>query len=104
MRRGGLGNLLLPKYRQPVAQHDVVARDDAAFERDALTLAPDLGADGVAGKDRPREPRFDAFEPLRPIVRAGAQDRARTDAAARPTVQDGAIETAGLGTRRAAMP
>src|SRR5215831_4286354 len=86
-----------PQRREPVAEHEVVAGDHAALERDALALAPHLGADGVAGKDRSREPRLDAFEPLRPVVRALAQDRARRDTEASRTMQDGSIEARGLG-------
>src|SRR6516165_5812994 len=85
-----------PQRREPVAEHDLVAGDDAALERDALALAPHLGADGVAGKDGPREPRLDAFEPLRKVVGALPQDRARRDAEACRAMQDGTIEAGGL--------
>src|SRR5262249_54484818 len=88
---------LSEQWRKAVAQHDVVAGDHAALERDALALAPHLRADGVAGKNRPREPRLDAFEPLRPVVGTLAQDRARRDAEASRTMQDGTIEARGLG-------
>src|SRR5262245_66665110 len=82
--------------RKPVAEHDVVAGDHAALERDALALAPHLGADGVAGKDRPREPRLDAFQPLRPVVGALARDRARRDAEGRRALHDWTIEASAL--------
>src|SRR6516162_7612422 len=86
-----------PQRREPVAEHDLVAGDDAALERDALALPPHLSADGVAGKDRPREPRLDAFEPLRPVIGALPQDRARRDAEACRAMQDGTLEAGGLG-------
>src|SRR5215471_3978155 len=86
-----------PQRREPVAEHDLVAGDDAALERDALALPPHLGADGVAGKDRPREPRLDAFESLRPVIGALPQDRARRDAEACRAMQDGTLEAGGLG-------
>src|SRR5262245_50528599 len=71
---------LRPQDSEPIAEHDVVAPDHAALERDALALRPHLGADGVAGKDRLGEARLDAGEPLGPIVRDGAQDRVGGDA------------------------
>src|SRR5215471_4804073 len=89
-----------PQRRKPVAQHEVVARDDAALERDALALAPNLGADGIAGKDRAREPRLDAFQPLRPAVGALPQNRTRRDAEACRPMQNGTIEAGGLGALR----
>src|SRR6516164_1821833 len=69
----------------------------AMLVRNALGLPPPLGADGVAGKDRPREPRLDAFEPLRPVIGALPQDRARRDAEACRAMQDGTLEAGGLG-------
>src|SRR5262249_10211869 len=86
-----------PQHGEPVAEHEVVAGDDAALERDALPLAPHLGADGVAGKDRPREPRLDAFELLRPVIGVLPQDRARRDAEACRAMQDGTLEAGVLG-------
>src|SRR4029077_5236958 len=82
---------------KPVAEHDVVAGDDAALERNALALLPHLGADRVAGKHRARESRLDAFQPLRPALGARAQDRPRRDAEARRPVQDRPVEARGLG-------
>src|SRR5262249_60907850 len=82
-----------PQRREPVAEHEVVAGDHAALERDALALAPHLGADGVAGKDRPRKPRLDAFEPLLPVVGALPQDRARRESEACRAMQDLTLET-----------
>src|SRR4029453_6528115 len=81
----------VPQRREPVAEHDVVARDDAALERDALAFAPHLGADEIAGKDRPREPRLDAFQSLRPVLGAGAQNCARRNPEARRAVQNGPL-------------
>src|SRR5262249_58552857 len=85
------------KGREPVAEQALVGGDDAARERDAPALPPHLGADGVAGKDWPREPRLDAFEPLRKVAGALPQDRARRDAEACRAMQDGTIEAGGLG-------
>src|SRR3981081_3907936 len=53
-----------PQRGAAVAQHDLVPPDHAALERDVPTLVPDFGADRLAGKDRTREPRLDAFQPL----------------------------------------
>src|SRR5262245_36680537 len=97
---GSRRGLLTSARWRPIAEHEVVTGDDAALERDALALAPHLGADGVAGKDRPREPRLDAFQPLRPAVGALPQDRARRDAEACRPMQNGAIEAGGLGALR----
>src|SRR3954462_4106545 len=92
-----------PQRRTAVAEHDLVPSGHPALERDVLTLLPDLGPDGLAGKDGPREPRLDAVQPLRAVVGAGSQDRVRRHAEACRAVEDGPIEAGDLGTRGIGM-
>src|SRR3954469_1330115 len=86
-----------PQGSAPVAEHDLVPPHHAALERDVLALGPDFGAYRLAGKDRARKPRLDAVQPLRPVVRAGPQDRVRRHAETCGTMENGPIEAGNLG-------
>src|SRR5229473_1855309 len=57
-----------PQRGQPIGEHKPVAADHAELERDAVVVAPELGAQRVAGKHRPHEPRLDGGEPFGAII------------------------------------
>src|SRR5258708_4276476 len=93
-----------PQCRAPVAEHDLVPPHHAALERDVLALGPDFGTYRLAGKDRAREPRLDAVQPLRPVVGADPQDRVRRYAETCGAMENGPIYPCNLGARGIATP
>src|SRR3954454_10875478 len=92
-----------PQRRAAIAEHDLVAYGHPALERNVPALLPDFGPDGLAGKDRAREPRLDAVQPLWPVVGARSQDRVRRHAEACRAVKYGPIEAGDLGALRIGM-
>src|SRR6266852_9506796 len=76
-----------PQRGEPVGEHEPIAPDHAELERGAVVVAPELGAQRVAGENRPHEPRLDAGEPFGVIIQL-AQHRMARDAEGRRTVQD----------------
>jgi hypothetical protein len=100
---GGDGMRSGPQGREPLLSTISSRPTTRHWNATALALAPDLGADGLAGEDRRENRASMLFEPLRPVVGAGPQDRVRRHAEACRAVQNGPLEAGDLGARGIGM-